>query len=145
MRRYKEGAHSRYKIRYHFVWCFKYRRIELKSELRKRRLREIIEGISERYEFDLDTLGIDREHVHVFIGAPPRYSPSQIANVIKSISGQKMYESFPEIREELWGGEMWADGYFVRTVGDEVTEEVIREYVREQGKERGKGIQLELF
>ena len=34
-----------------------------------------------------------------------------------------------EVKKHLWGGEFWVDGYFVRTVGDEVTAEVIRKYI----------------
>jgi len=32
-------------------------------------------------------------------------------------------------------GEFWGDGYYVRTVGSEVTEAVIREYIKKQGQE----------
>jgi len=40
-----------------------------------------------------------------------------------------VFREFPEVREELWGGEFWRDGYYVRSVGDEVTGEVIRKYI----------------
>lgn len=39
------------------------------------------------------------------------------------------------MKGELWGGEFWGDGYYVRTVGSEVTEEVMREYIKKQGQE----------
>ena len=37
-----------------------------------------------------------------------------------------MFKAFPELRRILWGAEFWEDGFYVRSVGDEVTEEVIR-------------------
>ncbi len=40
-----------------------------------------------------------------------------------------MFREHPEVKRELWGGEFWEDGYFVRTVGDKVTEEVVRKYI----------------
>ncbi len=40
-----------------------------------------------------------------------------------------VFREFPEVREELWGGEFWSDGYFVRNVGNGVTAEVIRRYI----------------
>ena len=40
----------------------------------------------------------------------------------------------PEVKKELWGGELWTDGYY-STVGQKGSEETIRKYVQEQGKE----------
>ncbi|MDE3042934.1 MAG: transposase, partial [Nitrospirota bacterium] len=50
-----------------------------------------------------------------------------------------------EVRKQLWGGEFWEDGYFVRTVGDKVTADVIKKYIRfHEAKKRGAE-QLDLF
>ena len=32
----------------------------------------------------------------------------------------------------MWGGELWNDGYFVRSVGDKITAEMIRRYIKYQ-------------
>jgi putative transposase len=40
------------------------------------------------------------------------------------------------MKKKLWGGELWNDGYFVRSVGDKVTAEVIRNYIRYQHDEQ---------
>jgi REP element-mobilizing transposase RayT len=32
----------------------------------------------------------------------------------------------------LWGGKMWANGFYVSTISDNATREEIRQYVREQ-------------
>jgi putative transposase len=48
---------------------------------------------------------------------------------IKSISAKIIFKEFPEVKKSLWGGELWSDGYFVRSVGDKVTAEVIRKYI----------------
>ena len=69
------------------------------------------------------------DHVHIFLSAPPRYSPARIVNILKGASSRKMFSEFPELKGHLWGGELWSDGYFVRTVGDKVTTEVIRRYI----------------
>ncbi len=80
-------------------------------------------------------MATDGNHVHVLMGAPPRYSPAEVVKVIKSITGREIFRQFPQVKEELWGGEFWGDGYYVRTVGSEVTEAVIREYIKKQGQE----------
>ena len=46
-----------------------------------------------------------------------------MVGVLKGISAAEVFEKFPEVKKELWGGEFWEDGYFARTVGDKVTAE----------------------
>jgi putative transposase len=133
----KRTSHAVYDLKYHIVWIPKYRKILLQGSIAKR-LKEIFEGIAERYEFDIDTMEIMKDHVHLFIGAPPRYSPSRIVQIMKSISVKKIFKEFPEVREQLWGGELWSDGYFVRSTGDKVTAEVIRKYIKHQHQKQLK-------
>lgn len=127
------AAHTRYSVQYHFVWIVKYRKDLLRDENIQKKLREIIEGIAERYWFVIVSLATDGDHVHCFLRAAPRYSPAQIMNILKSISAKKIFEAFPELRKKLWGGEFWGDGYYVGTVGDGVTVEIIKRYIENQG------------
>ena len=125
----KRGKHAVYDLKYHFVWIPKYRRLVLTGEVAQS-LKEIFLGIAERYELEIDTLKIMPDHVHLFLSAPPKYSPSRIVQILKSISARELFKRHPEVEEELWGGELWSDGYFVRSVGDEVTATVIRRYIK---------------
>ena len=73
--------------------------------------------------------------MQIYLEAPPRYSPVRVVQVMKSISVREMFQRFPWLRERLWAGELWDDGYFVRSVGDHVTaEEMVS--VRSCGKLR---------
>ncbi len=67
---------------------------------------------------------------------PPRYSPSKIVQIMKIISAKGVFREFPEGEEQLWGGELWSDGYFVRSVGNEVTPEVVCRYIKYQHQEQ---------
>ena len=124
----KRTSHAVYDTKYHLVWIPKYRK-EIFSEAYANRLKEIFCEISEHYEFEIDTMEVVSDHVHIFLSAPPRYSPARIVNIMKGASSRKMFSEFPELKRHLWGGELWSDGYFVRTVGDKVTTEVIRRYI----------------
>ena len=74
-----------------------------------------------------------------------RYSISQVVRHLKGQSARRIFQMFPEVKKELWGGEFWEDGYFVRTVGDKVTKDIIKKYV-EYHKHREKlPQQLKLF
>ncbi len=131
----KRTSHAVYDLKYHMVWVPKYRKMILGGELAKR-LKMSFEEISERYEFEIDTMEVKDDHVHLFLSAPPRYSPAKIVQVIKSISAKMVFKQFPKVKKELWGGEFWSDGYFVRSVGDKVTSEVIRRYIKYQQQEQ---------
>ncbi len=131
----KRTSHAVYDLKYHMVWVPKYRKMILKGDLAKR-MREVFGEIAERYEFEIDTMEVKEDHVHLFLTAPPRYSPAGVVQIIKSISAKVVFKEFPEVKKQLWGGEFWSDGYFVRSVGDKVTSDVIRRYIKHQHHEQ---------
>ena len=138
----KASAHAVYDLKYHFVWAPKYRKSILEGEVGDA-AKELLREVAEAYEMEIDTMEVSEDHVHIFLGAPPRYSPARIVQVLKSISARELFLRFSWLRRKLWGGELWEDGYFVRSVGDAVTAEVIRRYIRYQNKPRE--VQLELW
>jgi putative transposase len=138
----KRARHAVYDIKYHFVWIPKYRKNILTKELKKR-VEELFREIAQQCEFEIDAMEVMSDHVHIFLSAPPRYSPAKIVEVLKSVSAKKVFEEFPWLEKDLWAGEFWSDGYFVRTVGDKVTSELIRKYIKYQHREQGR--QLKLF
>jgi len=129
----QHASHCVYKIRYHMVLCIKYRKRMLLDNNRINKLKEIFSEIEKRYCFEFDAIGTDGDHVHIFVGAAPKYAPSRVMQVLKSIAAKQMFKAFPEIRKELWGGEFWSDGGYIGTVGEGVTAEIIRDYIERQG------------
>jgi putative transposase len=101
-------------------------------------LKKIFTEIEKRYCLEFDAIGTDGDHVHIFVGAAPRYSPSRVMQILKSISAKQMFKAFPEIKKELWGGEFWSDGGYIGTVGEGVTAEIIRDYIERQGTSEEK-------
>jgi putative transposase len=132
----KKTAHCAYDIHYHLVVVMKYRKNILKEEKYISYLCNVLKGISERYEFEVEEIGCDGNHVHVLLSCPPRYSPSNVMQIMKSISARMMFKRFPEIKNILWGGELWSDGGFVGTVGQTAGLEHLKKYVKNQGKKK---------
>jgi len=64
----------------------------------------------------------------------PRYSPTEIIKKVKSITARQIFAKHPEVKKQLWCGEIWTDGYFVNTVSKYGSEEVIKNYLQNQGK-----------
>ena len=139
----KRTKHAVYDLKYHLVWIPKYRKHILDKEVSDY-IKTIFNKIAEEYGFGIDTMEVMEDHVHVFVEVPPRYSPAQVVQIMKSISAREVFRQFPELRKQLWAGELWNDGYFVRSVGDKVTADMIRKYIEYQSHE-DDSIQLNIF
>ena len=139
----RRTKHAVYDLKYHLVWIPKYRKHILDKEVSDY-LKGIFSMIAEEYEFIIDTMEVMEDHVHIFVEVPPKYSPARVVQIMKSISAREVFKKFPNLREQLWAGEMWNDGYFVRSVGDKVTADIIRRYIEYQTHE-DDSIQLNMF
>ena len=71
--------------------------------------------------------------MHFLLQSVPMYSPTKIAQVVKSITAKKMFVKYPDLKEQLWGSEFWTKGYFMSTVGKHGDEQKLRNYVKNQG------------
>ena len=137
-----KSYHKVFKIKYHFVFCIKYRKDLFLEEKYVESVKEICKGLEERYSMIFETMGFDEDHVHFMLQSVPKYSASQIFRLVKSITAIKLFEKHPDLKKELWSGEFWSDGGYVGTVGEGVNAELIRNYIKNQAR---KGEQLKLF
>lgn len=125
-------SHNKSLLLYHLVFPAKYRRKIFTNEVEKS-LRDICIGISQRYEINFVEIGVDEDHVHFLIQSVPMLSVTQIVKMLKSISARQLFLRHPEIKEQLWGGNLWSSGYYVNTVGMYASKDVIQRYVAGQG------------
>ena len=130
----RRTKHAVFDIKYHLVWIPKYRKHILVGEVAQY-MKEVLQKIADEYGFWIDTMEVMEDHVHVFIEVPPKYSPAEVVQILKSISARHVFKKFRRLRKQLWSGELWSDGYFVRSVGDKVTADVIRRYIEYQTRE----------
>jgi putative transposase len=67
----------------------------------------MLQRVAEEYDMVIDTMDIVEDHVHVFLEAPPRLSPSRIVQILKSISAESCFDSLPgcggSYGEVSWG------------------------------------------
>ena len=90
-------------------------------------------GYRNRYQVKFLEIGTDKNHIHFLIQSVPTYSVTKIVTMIKSITAREVFKRYPEVKKQLWGGELWTDGYYVATVGKHGNEDVIGNYVKSQG------------
>ena len=133
MENYRTSAHTRFDIKYHFVWTTKYRKAVLTGPVGLR-LRDLIREVCRSNDIEILQGHVSRDHVHILVSAPPDMSASKIMQYVKGKSSRKLMMEFRHLNKQFWGRHIWARGYFVATSGN-VTDEVVLEYIRLQGQE----------
>jgi putative transposase len=131
----RKTSHARYSLWYHLVWGTKYRKKIWKEEYTKQRVKVLLQAIAAQYDMEMSSVEVLSDHVHCMISAPPRIAPARIAQILKSVSTTLLFEEFPWLKKEYWGGEIWVRGYFVRSVGVGITKAAIDKYIAEQSEE----------
>ena len=115
-----------YNINYHLVWIPKYRRKVLVGAI-KADLETSIKEIAEKLEVEIVSLEVQPDHIHLFISAPPRYSPANLINAFKGASSHRLRNKYPYLKSLP---SMWTKTYYVGTAGN-VSSETIKRYIEE--------------
>lgn len=120
-------------INYHIVWSVKHRRKILSAEIESY-LKELAIEIGEDKGFTVKLFECgEMDYIHCFISAPPKLSVTIIVKYLKGITGRKLFEKYPDLREKLWKGQLWNHSYYCETIGC-VSEENIKRYIEKQSK-----------
>jgi putative transposase len=124
---YRYGSHTVFNIEYHFVWVTKYRYQVLMGDVALR-VRELVRQTCESFEIQILKGVVSKDHVHIFVSAPPTMAPSEIMRRIKGRTSSKLFSEFPHLRKRFWERHFWARGYFCASSG-QVTDEMIVSYL----------------
>ncbi|MDI6812768.1 MAG: IS200/IS605 family transposase [Desulfitobacteriaceae bacterium] len=131
----KHGRGYVYALRYHLVFCVKYRHALL-TDMRAERLKKIFRDIATEHKFEIITMEVMPDHVHLLLDCSPQHFIPDIVKTVKGYSARLLFKEMPELKKRLWGGHLWNPSYFVTSVS-EVSETAIRQYIESQ-KERGE-------
>ena len=96
-------------------------------------IQETAEEIGERHLIEMESIGYDKDHIHLRCGAHPKVAPGRIVQIFKSVTAREIFRRKPSVKKELWGGEFWTDGYYVATVGERANWDTVEKYIRKQG------------
>lgn len=134
MSEYIHKSHNVSVLLYHLVFPAKYRRAVFDESV-DQVLRDVCMEIEQRYELKFIEIGVDKDHVHFLVQSVPMYSVTKIVKLLKIITAREVFKRCPQVKQQLWGGEFWSDGYFASTVGKHGDEGMIAKYVQSQGSE----------
>jgi putative transposase len=133
--RFRTASHTKYTIFYHIVFLPKYRRKIFQTPEIEKDLKETIRKMAPFHDWKIEQLETDRNHIHIFLSAPPRYSPSNIVKLIKTWTEKRLCEKYPQkVKQYLWGGRFWCRGFYISTVSDRTTKDEVKRYIKEQKK-----------
>ena len=140
--RLRKLAHAVYKTQYHIVWITRYRRKILVKGVKEYLKIKLLEIRKYYPEWEYLEIGIDLDHVHLYMVIPPKYAVSKVVETIKSNTSKALKIKFAFLKKVYWDDQgIWAKGYFVSTVG--INEKIIKEYVKMQEKEDTGQAELE--
>lgn len=115
-------------LKYHIVWCTKYRRKVL-SEAMQETLKKLLEEQCSKNSYLIEGLEVMEDHVHVFLSASVKDSVHRIVSQLKGYTSFKLRESYPELKSRLPC--LWTRSYYAGTVGH-VSEETVKKYIENQ-------------
>ena len=137
MSEYIHKSHNVTVLLYHLVFPAKYRRVVFDEQVDEA-LKQACLGIERRYQVKFLEIGTDKDHVHFLVQSVPTYSVTKVVTLLKSLTAREIFRHCPQAKKQLWGGELWTDGYFASTVGKHGDEAAIGNYVKNQGNEYHK-------
>jgi len=132
----KKYSSAMCEIKYHIIWCSKYRKEILKDEVGDY-FKNIIGVICESKNWQIIEKEVMPDHIHIFISTPPYDAPTNIIKVLKGVSARQIYKRFPELKYELRKGHIWSPSYYIGTAGN-MSAETIKKYIQNQTKSDGR-------
>ena len=128
----RHSHHNVSALQYHFVITPKYRKSLLVNEV-DGRFKEILSELAKEKNWDVQSLEVMPDHVHMLIAADPKWAPSEIIKLIKGRSAFVLRKEFPVLKE-IVKKSLWTPAFFVCSVGG-TNEEVVKRYIENQKKE----------
>jgi putative transposase len=126
--RYRRSSGCVFNVKYHLVWCPKYRRKVLVSEIAER-LKTVLHDKALQLGIEIETMEIMPDHVHLFVSSDPVEPIQHIVNQLKGYSSRILRSQFSELKTKLPC--LWSRSYYVGTVGH-VSEDTVRKYIEAQ-------------
>jgi putative transposase len=126
--RYAKNAGAVFSLKYHVVWCPKYRRPVLIDPV-DARLKTLLHRKSTELGLIVHLMEVLPDHVHLFVEGGPTICVAEIVNRLKGFTSHELREEFPFLKSRL--PTLWSRSYYAGSVGS-VSEGVVRKYIEGQ-------------
>ena len=134
-------AHSKWNCKYHIVFAPKYRRQVIYGKI-KQDIGMMLRKLCEYKGVEIIEAEACKDHIHMLVSIPPKYSVSQIMGYLKGKSSLMIFEKYANMKYKYGNRHFWCRGYYVDTVGR--NKKAIEQYIRNQLQEDKEEEQLSL-
>jgi len=128
-------SHACGESNFHLVFSPKYRHeIFEDAELKKACERSLV-GTATAYDMTIRAMKVCEDHIHLFIALRPDQSVSWAVHKFKGRAAHELFTTYPWLKvgrvgdKRFWGGHLWSEGYFFRSVGS-TTNEAVDFYIK---------------
>ena len=125
-------AHTKWNCKYHIVFAPKYRRQVIYGKI-KVDIGIMLRKLCEYKQVEILEAEACKDHIHMLVSIPPKYSVSQIMGYLKGKSSLMIFEKYANMKYKYGNRHFWCRGYYVDTVGR--NKKAIAEYIRNQLQE----------
>ena len=125
-------AHTQWECKYHIVFAPKYRRQIIYGKI-KQDIGQMIRKLCEYKGVEIIEAEVCKDHIHMLVAIPPKYSVSQFMGYLKGKSSLMIFEKYANLKYKYGNRHFWCRGYYVSTVGK--NKKAIAEYIRNQLQE----------
>lgn len=126
--RYRRNAGAVYSLKYHLVWCPKYRR-KVFTDGVDETLKILLYEKAETLGITIEAMEVMPDHVHLFVSTDPTEAPQRLVNQLKGFTSRRLREIHPHLKSRLPC--MWSRSYYAGSVGS-VSEATVKRYIEEQ-------------
>ncbi len=125
-------AHTKWECKYHIVFTPKYRRQIIYGKI-KEDIGKMLRKLCEYKGVEIHGAEACKDHIHMLVSIPPKYSVSQIMGYLKGKSSLMIFEKYANLKYKYGNRHFWCRGYYVSTVGR--NRRAIEQYIRNQLQE----------
>ena len=125
-------AHTKWNCKYHIVFAPKYRRQVIYGKI-KADIGIMLRKLCEYKQVEILEAEACKDHIHMLVSIPPKYSVAQIVGYLKGKSSLMMFEKYANMKYKYGNRHFWCRGYYVDSVGR--NKKQIEEYIRNQLQE----------
>ncbi len=122
-------AHTQWNCKYHIVFAPKYRRQIIYGKI-KLDIGRMLRKLCEIKGVEIIEAEACKDHIHMLLSIPPKYSVSQIVGYLKGKSSLMIFEKYANLKYKYGNRHFWCRGYYVDTVGR--NKKIIEQYIRNQ-------------
>ena len=134
-------AHTKWECKYHIVFAPKYRRQVVYGKV-KEDIGKMLRKLCEYKGVEIIEAEACKDHIHMLVSIPPKYSVSQIMGYLKGKSSLMIYEKYANMKYKYGNRHFWCRGYYVSTVG--LNKRAVEQYIRNQLQEDYENDQMSI-